>query len=313
MYFNFYKNFYKFTKQKLYDVYLDYVYTKIIFSSKFKKTTYSLKDKKILDIYLSLKTKGIINYKIDYITEYLMEPYIRISKAKGFNHDNKQNPSVSIPIVHGENSLVEKILSDKNLTFIIKSYLGHDAILDNISLNVTFLGDEERVVSEKLHYDNVGKRLKMFIYLNSTNKISTDYALSTNNLKHTKYSTNASRASQKIIKKYQNLIKTFLPRKGQSILFDTNGFHKGNYYLKNYDPLSEKDYYRAIIKFEFSSKEKSNKFFKKNSINAKEIIGPRQTFFSETFDVDSCEMIDKAYLAKVGNFYFYDQGYKGNH
>ena len=44
MHFNLYKYFYKFTKQKLYDLYLDYTYTKIIFSSKFKKTTYSLQN-----------------------------------------------------------------------------------------------------------------------------------------------------------------------------------------------------------------------------------------------------------------------------
>ena len=310
MNFNLHKSFYKITKQKLYELYINYTYKKIIFSSKFRKTTYILNDKKILDIYQTLKTKGIINYKIDYITEYLMEPYISICKAKAFNHDSKQNPTVSIPIVHEENSLVEKVLSDKNLTFIIKSYLGHDAILDKVSLDVTFLGDKERVVSEKLHYDNVGKRLKMFIYLNSSKKIHTDYVLSTNNIKHTKYSINASRASQKKIKKYKNLQKTFLPTKGQSILFDTNGFHKGNYNLINYDPLSESDYYRAMIKFEFSSKEKSNKFFVHNSINAKENIGPRQTFFSETFDIGSCEIIDKSYLTKVGNFYFYDQNYK---
>ena len=313
MNFNLYKYFYNHIKKKISDKYIDYTYAKIIFSSKFKKTTYLLNDKRILDIYQSLKTKGIINYNIDYITESLMEPYIRICKEKALNYHSKQNPTVSIPIVYEKNSLVEKVLSDKNLTFIIKSYLGHDAILDNVSLNITFLGDEKRVVSEELHYDNVGKRLKMFIYLNSTNKINTDYNLGTNNIKHTKYSTNASRASQKIIKKYKNLTKTFLPIKGQSILFDTNGFHKGNYILKDYDSLSESDYYRAMIKFEFSSKEKSNKFFLKNSINAKEIIGPRQTFFSEAFDVDNCEIIDKAYLSRVGSFYYYDHAYKRNH
>ena len=94
-----------------------------------------------------------------------------------------------------------------------------------------------------------------------------------------------------------------------------NGNYLDHCFFKiiNYDSSSESDYYRAMIKFEFSSKKISNKFFLKNSINAKEIIGPRQTFFSEAFDVDNCEIIDKLHLSIVESFYFYDQGYKRNY
>jgi len=93
MNFNLYKYFYNHIKKKISDKYIDYTYAKIIFSSKFKKTTYLLNDKRILDIYQSLKTKGIINYNIDYITESLMEPYIRICKEKALNYHSKQNPT----------------------------------------------------------------------------------------------------------------------------------------------------------------------------------------------------------------------------
>ena len=41
---------------------------------------------------------------------------------------------------------------------------------------------KKKSISENWHYDTVGKRIKIFIYLNSNNNISTDYILSSNQI-----------------------------------------------------------------------------------------------------------------------------------
>ena len=62
-----------------------------------------------------------------------------------------------------------------------------------------------------------------------------------------------------------------------------------------------------LIKFEYSSKLKSEKFYNKT-----DIIGPRSTFFSKDFNINDCELIDKSCLSKVGQIFFYDERYALN-
>jgi hypothetical protein len=110
------------------------------------------------------------------------------------------------------------------------------------------------------------------------------------------------------MEKYTKDIKSFFPQRGKILIFDTNGFHRGNYKEKIKDFLEKdklKTSYREMLKFEFSSAAKAELFFGKSNS-----IGVRGTFFSKDFDFLSCPLIDQQYLSDVDKLYYYDKNYK---
>lgn len=292
-------------KSYLYDLFINYRYKKIIRDSKL--IAYPIKpDSKHLESLLSkLNQDGIIeikNYDLsDNINNFNENNFLKNQSTNLFEN----SPVYIEPKVFTKDSIVEKIINDNDILFLIKSYLGADALLDMISLSVTEFKSDKEIISEKWHYDNVGKRLKLFLYLNSNDKISTDYILTTNKLTHNNFSMTGSRIKNEKAKKLEKKIKNFFPTQGSLILFDTNGIHRGNYSQLNKSITKSK--FRIMLKFEFSSKNKSEKFYGKN-----ENIGPRSTFFSEDFNFGNFKLIDKEYLTKIKNFYFYDKSYTLN-
>lgn len=297
-------------KKLFYNLYTNYTYKKII-SKEIKTHSFKKEDRSSLyekdsDI---LKETGIVQLNGIDDQEDLINALNNIADQKLNNFNFKNIPIASFSCIHSNDSLTKNILSNEKINFIIKNYLGEDARLDTISLSVTKDNSQGNIISEKWHYDNVGRRLKLFYYLNDNQNISTDYALKTNNLFHKYYSTEGSRRSDQFVEKYTKDIKSFFPQKGKILIFDTNGFHRGNYKEKIKNFLGEeklKTSYRKMIKFEFSSAEKAELFYGKSNI-----IGVRGTFFSKNFDFSNCFLVDKKYLNNIDNVcYYYDKEYK---
>jgi hypothetical protein len=300
-------------KKFLYNFFINYSYKKIISKDitnhsleKEHCTGSSEKDCEIL------KKNGIIQLNEIEDQDDLLNELNNICDKKIDNINFKNIPIASFSHIYSNESLAKKILSNKKINLIIKSYLGNHARLDIISLSVTKDNSQDSIISEKWHYDNVGRRLKLFYYLNDNENICTDYVLKTNNLFHKNYSTEGSRRSDQFINKYIEDIKSFFPRKGKILLFDTNGFHRGNYKEKIRHFLkqdSSKTSYRKMLKLEFSDKYKSDLFFDKSNI-----IGVRETFFSNDFNFSDCPLIDQNLLTRIGNEYlYYDKRYKNNY
>lgn len=296
-------------KKLLYNLYLNYTYKKIISKDIINGSS---KKNNTSSIYLNesnyLKRNGIIQLDgIDNQNIYL-DSLNTLCDLKIKNFDFKGSPIASFSYIHSNDGLAKKVLTDKKINFIIKDYLGEDAKLDFISLSATKNNSFESIISEKWHYDNVGKRLKLFYYLNNNENISTDYVLKSNNILHKNYSTEGSRRSEIFISKYKNEIKSFFPQKGKILIFDTNGFHKGNYKRQRNTLLKDENLsndYRKMLKFEFSSSIKSDLFFGKSNT-----IGVRGTFFRSDYDFLNCPLIDHRSMNDLGEFYFYDKAYK---
>lgn len=213
----------------------------------------------------------------------------------------KRNCSISDIIVQ-RNNILEKIILNKRVNSLITNYLGNDAKLDFIEINRIKSNPEKKSVSEKWHYDCVGKRLKIFIFLNNCENIFTDYVEGTNKVNHTSFTTNGSRKSDKFIrKKYKNFYRA-TPKKGAVFIFDTNGYHQGSY------RSSSEIEYRDTIQIEYSD------FLKSKKLNHFGIdsIGIRDVFFDKTFDFKD-SLVEKECLSyfEKNNFYFYD--YKFSH
>lgn len=292
-------------KSYLYDLFTNYRYKKIIRDSQIVNYSSKFFSNNVENSLLKLNEDGIIEIK-KYDLSKNDDNLISRIYSKEYKKSYFENSPVYIePTVYSKDSITEKIINDNEIIFLVKSYLGADARLDMISLSLTEFKSDKEIISERWHYDNVGKRLKLFLYLNSNENISTDYILGTNNMTHNNYSMMGSRVQEQKIKQLKKKIKRFFPLKGSLILFDTNGIHKGNYSQHNDSKI--KDNLRIMLKFEFSSKNKSDKFYGKN-----ENIGPRLTFFSEDFDFGNFEIIDQKYLTKIKNFYFYDKNYSLN-
>lgn len=295
-------------KKLLYNLYINHSFKKIISKD---NISISLKEK--------IRVNGLSEDSIKFlkdgvfeITDITVDPRSiseidRYCDEKINGNLNRNSPVSTLSYVHREDSIAEKILSNKKINLLIKDYLGEDARLDMISLSITHNDTNNSIVSEKWHYDNVGRRIKLFYYLNDNDDICTDYVSGTNNLFHKSYTTDGSRVDEKLIKKFNGKINSYFPIKNKILIFDTNGYHRGNYkdIFKNKINKSRSSY-RKMLKFEFSNSKKSELFFQKSNS-----IGVRGTFFSQRFNFQNCSMIDKNYLTKInGNYYFYDKEYK---
>ncbi len=134
------------------------------------------------------------------------------------------------------------------------------------------------------HYDCVGRRIKIFIFLNTCNNIYTDYVNGTNLNKHLSYTTVGSRRNDKFIKKkYKNFFSA-KPKKGSIFIFDTNGYHQGSY--RNTNQAENRD----TIQMEFSNFEKSKKLINEgiDSIGIRDIFFDKDFNFNETLVSREC-------------------------
>lgn len=225
---------------------------------------------------------------------------------KSLNFTKQKNNWSYSTIVVQPKSLVDRILKDENLKKILIGYLGKDVKLDLIEANMYTLNSDIMSSSEKWHYDVVGKRIKIFLFLNNCDAIFTQYVDGTNNLSHNNYTSSGSRISDYKIKKKYKKISKITPKKGSLFIFDTNGFHKGVYRNSN---LKDQKSKRCTIQMEFSSKSKSDKLVNLNCNS----IGVRNVFFSQQCDLNNY-LIDTGYLNELvdGKMFFYDQDYSTN-
>lgn len=287
-------------KKKLHDTYINYSYKKIIHIEDGKvKINQNDNNQKLNELIdngiIEIDSFKISNEDAEYSNIYA-DDYL--SKLK-----NVKTPLVNIPFTIKKDSIIESFLTDKNFNHIIKSYIGPDAQLDLVQMTVTSNREDAKIISEKWHYDNVGRRLKVFIYLNDNNKICTDYISKTNNLIHKKYSTNDSRIAENDIKAFVEDARSYYPKLGKILIFDTNGFHRGNY-KNDKNAYNKETTFRKMLKLEFSNKLKSDRFYGKSNS-----IGVRNTFFSKDFNFENCQLINKKYLTEFEDLFYYDKLY----
>ncbi len=205
-------------------------------------------------------------------------------------------------IIVNPRTVVDKILQDKKIIDLLRNYLGKDAKLDSIEANKYSTNPEKVSSSEMWHYDIVGRRIKIFLFLNDCDLIFTEYVDGTNKILHKNFTTRKSRKSDNYISKKFNKISKIFPKKGSLFIFDTNGFHRGVYRSGNTHNVSN----RQTLQFEFSSKFKSDKLF---SIGCNS-IGVRNIFLSKKCDFADY-LIDRNYLSELNSeeIIFYDQEY----
>lgn len=269
---------------------------KIIYQ--FDKEYQNLNKKKPIDKdYIKLESDGIL-----YLENFIKESDIkRFSKNLNFTHKNR-NYRISNQIIK-KNSLIDKILKNKKIQNILKLYIGNNVKLDFIEVGRIKFNQKEKSISEKWHYDAVGRRIKIFIYLNSNKNISTDYVLSSNHTIKKDFTTKGSRYENSSILNNNNKIFKAYPKIGSIIIFDTNGIHRGNY--RN-DKKNKSNEYRDTIQLEFSDKNKSNKL---QSIGV-DSIGVRNIFFSNDLETKNY-LLDKNCIATFENsdLIFYDRNF----
>jgi hypothetical protein len=216
---------------------------------------------------------------------------------KNINFDKKKrNCHVSNNVIK-QGSIIEKILSDEKIKNLLEVYLGKEAKLDFIEINRLSSNPEKKSVSEMWHYDCVGRRIKIFIFLNDCDNIYTDYVKTTNLNYYSSYTTAGSRRSDNFIKKKYDTFFCAKPKKGSIFIFDTNGYHRGSF--RNFSD----NVIRDTIQMEFSNFEKSKRLLDVGI----DSIGIRDIFLDKDFNFNS-SLIEKKCLVifKEKNFYIYD-------
>lgn len=269
---------------------------KIIYQ--FDKDYINLSKKKVTNKdHIKLASDGIL-----YFENFINESDIKkFSKNLNFESKNR-NYKVSNLIIK-KNSLIDKILKNKKIQNILKFYIGKNVKLDFIEVGRIKYIQKKKSISEKWHYDTVGKRIKIFIYLNSNKNISTDYILSSNQILKRNFTTKGSRFENSSILNNNNKIFKAYPKIGSIFIFDTNGIHRGNYRNNKKIDLNE---YRDTIQLEFSDKNKSNKL----QLIGVDSIGVRNIFFSSDLETKNY-LLDKNCIATFENsdLIFYDRNF----
>ena len=192
----------------------------------------------------SLWDLGYTIFKTNDVINNFNNDIIRFKKPT-FIH-NKFGNYISREI---DDEILRSILSSKKLSDIVIDYLGEGARLDDIYIWSKVTGNSFDI-SEGWHTDDVGHRLKLFICIEADEDSSTTlYCPQTNKISY--------RIRFKHIVRYLSVIahpyKKFIEYKhqgGNSILFDTNGEHRGNYTNKNGN--------RLLLVLEFINRDKSN-------------------------------------------------------
>ena len=276
-------------KNFIFDKYIDYKYKNIInkFDEKINLTDNNNKELNHLFSNGSLIIKNIAD-------ETEINNFSKNLKWISFNNSVKQ---IS-PLVIEKRSIIHKLLTNKMLMNIVTNYIGKNAKLDSVEIQKIFHNTESKSISEKWHYDNVGRRLKIFYYLNSTKNIFTEYLNKTNQIIHNEYSIRGSRVTDNVISKYISNIETFYPEINSILIIDTNGYHRGVYRdnLNN----NNNNNFREMIVMEFSNIKKSEVFH-----GISDIIGPRDIYLSKEISLDEI-LLEKKYVCDYGNFYKYD-------
>ena len=158
------------------------------------------------------------------------------------------------------------VLYNNNMLNLIYSHLGNRARLDYVSFS-RLSGKSADSNSGLWHHDSVGKRLKVFIFLNNCSlksHVSTDYIPGTHRIRRQNYENPVIKGTR--VQPAENDINKKVSLTGkmsEGFIFDTNGLHRGNY-KKNL-------LFRDTLQLEFSDYLKSKVI--------KGDIGPRASSF----------------------------------
>ena len=169
-----------------------------------------------------LKSKGIS--KLPALDTEILE---RLDKA--WKKDFSSNSSVSLPI---ESDLVDTIFRRSGLKHIVTAYYGREAFFrESPTLNVLVKSDPGLMQkpSRVFHADGF-RQVSVMILLNdlSDDSIHMEYCLGSHSEQQASY--DRRRLVQENIRKNYDTMKLVGPR-GTVYIFDTEGFHRGNYVL----------------------------------------------------------------------------------
>jgi hypothetical protein len=201
---------------------------------------------------------------------------LRIYLQGKLNINNFEDPDI---LLHAPNLF--QVIEHPCVKKIILNYIGKRACLDYACFSrISGMFSESH--SGLWHHDSVGSRLKLFLIVSDyigSDYIHTEYIPRSHNQRRLSYS-NPVRLDGSRIKtddlKQKKFAKKFLGRKGDIVIFDTNGLHRGVY-----EHLAKT---RDTIQFEFSDLLKS--CFLKGQ------VGPR----SSKFHMSLC---DSSWLSKI--------------
>ena len=237
-----------------------------------------------------LAEKGYYKIK-NYFSESELNPVIdALTIQQKKNEICDYDIKINNPLIISEKLC--KLFFDDKINNIIKGYLGEKARFDFCnSWRMVHNKFSKSSSSNEWHHDCVGHRLKFFILLNKTSHSKgqkTFYIDESNMNKYSTYSTYAhtdSRVDQALVenKNYSELSG----EKGDILIFDTNGLHKGNY-----DEGIEN---RDVVQLEFSDRAKGSYLSGD--------IGPRKSLLPK-FDFKET-LIDQNKLKKENNYFRY--------
>ena len=186
---------------------------------------------------LSLK-KEILENIIDYIN----------NKEFNFNRDKKRKINfkdrynfkdlyiLNYMNPHLENENIKKILLNKNVIKVIKSYLGVNPILEwsQIYWSMPYKDENDNHISPPnnefgYHYDIDGfKFLKIFFYLTNVEKDDGPHVFVKNTGEKNLFKLLNRRINEDVItKKFNNQNKIIVGKKGSGFIEDTSFYHKG--------------------------------------------------------------------------------------
>jgi hypothetical protein len=200
---------------------------------------------------------------------------------KGFNY--KEDSLEGNNFIFNNQKYLE-FLCNANILNLVKNYLGDYCRLDKITLDIT--GNNEIRVADTFHYDIVGHRIKVYIYLEDTRQPTTIIPKTHKNT-HYQYNLKYSRVQ------VDNSIymKEVIGDAGDCLIFDTNMLHKG-VYKKQFGG-------RVALVLEYCDARKST------SISAVSPCGPRGLKFPIGI-INECDkyLIDQNSIIYKNNQYF---------
>ena len=276
-------------KNFIFNQYIDYKYRKIIHKYDKKDFNSNINDE---------KQKQLFENGCLFLNNFFGEEVTRNFTDNIAWKGSETSVKKISPTIIKKNSLVHKLLINKELNNYILNYIGQNAKLDHVEIQRIEKNSENKSISEKWHFDNVGKRLKVFFYLNDCDDIYTEYLNKTNKILHSRYSIKSSRVSGKKLSNHLKNLTTFYPRKNSLLIIDTNGYHRGVY--RNLDNIKNKESFREMIVIEYSDIKKSEMFY-----GTSNIIGPRNTYFDKNINLDEI-LLEKKYITDFTDFYKYD-------
>ena len=144
----------------------------------------------------------------------------KVNSKPGFNSYEIMNDLKS--------NIIEEI--NKKIGNDLKDYLNDEPFIYRIELKQTISDNSAPTVSSYWHYDLVGKRLKLFYFLDSSiSKINTYLIGKTHLSKKSSNYINSRLISYFVFLKsfFSNKIETVSPIKGTFFIFDTNTYHRG--------------------------------------------------------------------------------------